>query len=134
MSDFNSNQITVINSTFEMSNTGEIHFGEVVQQLISIGIESYSVDYRRGETTYYLPNGNSLRLKFDAHPEKISKNFDAAKIKSAILQAQSGTVMYPEFKYLTYEAGCIGYIVWINGKKVQYFGCNGDIHTELFPQ
>ena len=50
MSDFNSNQITVINSTFEMSNTGEIHFGEVVQQLISIGIESYSVDYRRGET------------------------------------------------------------------------------------
>ena len=134
MSHFNPQQISIINNVFTKSNTGEIHFGEVIQQLISIDIESYNVDYRRGETTYYLSNGNSLRLEFDAHPEKISKNFDAAKIKSAILQAQSGTVMYPKFKDLTYEAGCIGYIVWISGKKVDYLGCNGDIHTELFPQ
>lgn len=134
MSHFNQQQISIINNVFTKSNTGKIHFGEVIQQLISIDIESYNVNYRRGETTYYLSNESSLRLEFEAHPEKISKNFDAAKIKSAILQAQSGTVMYPEFKDLTYEAGCIGYIVWINGEKVQYFGCNGDIHTELFPQ
>ncbi|MFC6052694.1 hypothetical protein A6M14_10840 [Acinetobacter sp. Ac_877] len=134
MSHFNQQQISIINNVFTKSNTGKIHFGEVIQQLISIDIESYNVNYRRGETTYYLSNGSSLRLEFEAHPEKISKNFDAAKIKSAILQTQSGTVMYPEFKDLTYEAGCIGYIVWINGAKVQYFGCNGDIHTELFPQ
>ena len=134
MSDFNSNQINIIDSVFEKSNSGEIHFGEVIQQLISVGIESYSVDYRRGETTYYLSNGSSLRLEFEAHPEKNSKNFDAAKIKSAISQAQSGTVMYPEFKELSYLAGCIGYTVWIAGKNVQYFSRNGEVHTEHFPQ
>ena len=134
MSHFNPQQISIINNVFTKSNTGEIHFGEVIQQLISVDIESYNVDYRRGETTYYLSNGNSLRLEFGAHPEKISKNFDVAKIKSAILQAQSGTVMYPKFKDLTYEAGCIGYIVWISGKKVDYLGCNGEVHTEHFPK
>ena len=134
MTNFNQQKTTTVQTVFTKSNTGEIHFGEVIQQLMSVNIESYFVDYRRGETTYYLPNGLSLRLNFDAQLEKISKIFDAEKIKSAIKQAQSGSVMYPEFKTLTYAAGCIGYIVWISGKKIDYLGCNGEVHTEHFPK
>ena len=134
MTNFNQQQTATIQNVFTKSNTGEIHFGEVIQQLTSIHIESYFVDYRRGETTYYLPSGSSLRFIFAAQPEKIAKKFDAEKVKSAIKKAQSGTVMYPEFKDLTYVAGCIGYIVWISGKKVDYLGCNGEVHVEHFPK
>lgn len=134
MTDFNSNQLFVIKAVFEKSNSGEIHFGKVIQQLVSVGIESYSVDYRRGESTYYQPNGTSLRYIFKATPQKIAHQFDSEKIKQIILKAQSGLVMYPEFKELTYTAGCVGYTVWITGKNVQYFGRLGEIHLENFPQ
>jgi hypothetical protein len=41
--------------------------------------------------------------------------------------------MYPEFKRLSEQAGCIGYIVWITGRHVTYFGRNGETHVERFP-
>lgn len=134
MTDFTSKQISTINAVFEQSNSGEIHFGEVIQQLISVGVESYTVDYRRGETTYYLPNGASVRHTFETDTTSIAALFDTQLVKQAILGAQSGQVMYPLFKALTYQAGCIGYSVWITGKNVQYFGRLGEIHLEKFPQ
>ncbi|WP_010113829.1 DUF1398 family protein [Acinetobacter sp. P8-3-8] len=134
MIDFSSEQVSTIHTVFEQSNAGEIHFGEVIQQLISIGVESYTVDYRRGETTYYFPNGTSIRHHFETDATSIAEHFDASLVKQAILGAQSGQVMYPLFKALTYQAGCIGYSVWITGKNVQYFGRLGEIHLEKFPQ
>ena len=134
MTDFTSQQISTISAVFEQSNSGEIHFGEVIQQLLSAGIESYTVDYRRGETTYYFSNGASIRHTFETDAASIATHFDAQLVKQAILGAQSGQVMYPLFKALTYQAGCIGYSVWIAGKNVQYFGRLGEIHLEKFPQ
>jgi uncharacterized protein YbcV (DUF1398 family) len=133
MTDVTSNQISTVQQVFEQSNSGEIHFGEVIHQLISIDVESYTVDYRRGETTYYFANGASIRHIFEIDAASISPNFDATLIQQAILAAQSGQVMYPLFKALTCQAGCIGYHVWITGKNVQYFGRLGESHTEKFP-
>lgn len=127
-------QRDIIQQVFEQSNTGSIHFGQVIQQLITAQVESYFVDYRRGESTYYLSNGDTVRHSFDTHPEQIAQTFDGLQVKAAIIGAQSGKVMYPEFKQLTYAAGCIGYFVWISGKKVDYLGRNGEVHTEHFPQ
>lgn len=133
MTSFNSEIISTIKIVFDKSNLGEIHFGEVIQKLISIGIESYFVDYRRGETTYYLPNGENIRHTFESEPSTIAMSFNPIQIKQAIKGAQSGQLMYPQFKSLTYSAGCIGYAVWIKGKNVQYFGRLGENHTEHFP-
>ena len=134
MKDFSQIQLHTIQSVFTKSNTGEIHFGDVIQQLIAIGIESYFVDYRCGETTYYFPNGKYIRHFFKAQITEITLHFDPQKIKQAIAGAQSGQVMYPQFKELTYLAGCIGYFVWIKGKNVQYLGRLGEAHTEKFPE
>ena len=134
MKDFSQIQLHTIQSVFTKSNTGEIHFGDVIQQLIAIGIESYFVDYRCGETTYYFPNGKYIRHSFKAEITEITLHFDLQKIKLAIAGAQSGQVMYPQFKELTYLAGCIGYFVWIKGKHVQYLGRLGEAHTEKFPE
>ena len=134
LTDFSTIQTSTIQSVFSKSNLGEIHFAEVIQQLIAIDVESYFVDYRCGETTYYFPNGKYIRHTFTTDVDKIADFFDADQVKQAILGAQSGQIMYPQFQELTYLAGCIGYYVWIKGKNVQYIGRLGEAHTEKFPQ
>ncbi len=41
--------------------------------------------------------------------------------------------MHPQFTRQRLASGCVGYFVQISGKRVQYFGRNGEIHTEWFP-
>ncbi|SEB14297.1 DUF1398 family protein [Variovorax sp. YR216] len=123
----------VIQSTFEASNKGSIHFGEVIAKLASVQVESYYVDYRTGRTTYYLPDGATLDLDFERPQEGIAEAFDGDALRSAILGAQQGRVMYPEFKHLSQRAGCSGYTVWIAGRHVAYAGRKGETHIERFP-
>ncbi|MCW5655265.1 DUF1398 family protein [Hydrogenophaga sp.] len=123
-----------LQATFDASNQGRLHFGEVVGRLMEVQVESYHVDYRAGRATCYLPDGATLDLGFDrSRPEDIPDAFDAAAVRAAILGAQQGRVMYPEFKRLSQRAGCTGYTVWIAGRHVTYFGRKGETHTEPFP-
>ena len=122
-----------IRSTFEASNEGRIHFGQVIGQLMGAGVESYHVDYRCGRSTYFLPDGETLDLPFEKPADGIADTFDGDAVRAAIRGAQQGTVMYPEFKALTQQAGCAGYTVWISGRHVTYFGRQGDAHVERFP-
>ena len=126
-------QRQIITDTFEASNAGRIHFGQVIGQLVSAQVESYHVDYRAGLTHYYLPDGDSLALKFESAGGKVAASFDAEGVRAAIRGAQQGKVMYPEFKQLTKAAGCAGYTVWIAGRHVSYFGRKGETHVEHFP-
>lgn len=124
---------TVIEATFNASNAGSIHFGEVIGMLVGVRVESYHVDYRAGRTTYYLPEGATLDLGFERPREGIAQAFEGDAVRAAILGAQQGRVMYPEFKLLSQRAGCIGYTVWIAGRHVTYFGRSGETHIERFP-
>jgi len=122
-----------IQSTFDASNQGTIHFGQVIGQLIGAGVESYHVDYRSGRSTYYLPDGSTVDFSFE-HPQRgIADVFDVDAVRAAILGAQQGRVMYPEFKELSQRAGCVGYTVWIAGRHVVYLGRRGESHVERFP-
>ena len=123
----------IIQATFEASNVGEIHFGQVIGQLQSAQVESYHVDYRTGRTTYFLSDDESLDLRFEKPQCGVGQAFDGEAIRSAIQAAQQGTVMYPEFKQLSQQAGCVGYTVWIAGRHVTYLGRKGEIHVERFP-
>lgn len=129
----NENTRTVIQATFEASNKGQIHFGDVIAQLIGVQVESYHVDYRSGRTTYYLREGAALDFGLEQPQEPISEAFDGDAVRAAILGAQQGRVMYPEFKRLSQRAGCIGYTVWIAGRHVTYLGRRGETHVERFP-
>ena len=122
-----------IRSTFEASNEGRIHFGQVIGQLVEAGVESSHVDYRCGRSTYFLPDGESLDLTFEKPAEGIADTFDGDAVHAAIRGAQRGEVMYPAFKTLTQRAGCAGYTVWIAGRHVTYFGRRGETHVERFP-
>ncbi len=122
-----------INEAFNGSSEGRLHFGRVVTTLMQAGVESYHVDYRAFRSTYYLPNGETQTMALHALEAPIAQRFDTDAIVAAIRAAQRGEVMYPEFKRLSQAAGCVGYIVWINGRHVSYFGRNGETHIEKFP-
>jgi uncharacterized protein YbcV (DUF1398 family) len=124
---------SLIRETLDASNDGRIHFGQVVGNLISAGVESYAVDYRTGRVTYYMPCGETLTLLQAPANNQIATEFSGPAIKEVILGAQRGEVMYPQFKQLSQAAGCIGYTVWITGRHVTYYGRKGETHVERFP-
>jgi uncharacterized protein YbcV (DUF1398 family) len=124
---------SVIQSTFDSSNQGRIHFGQVIGQLDAVHVEAYHVDYRAGRSTYYLPDDKTVDCAFAPAGTSIARRFDGDVISSAIRGAQQGTVMYPEFKRLSQSGGCVGYTVWITGRHVTYYGRNGETHVERFP-
>lgn len=123
----------VIHQTFQASQAGTIHFGQVIGALIEVGVESYFVDYRTRQITYYFPSDETLSLTYESSNDTIGESFSQADVKTAILEAQRGEVMYPEFKRLSQAAGCIGYFVWIKGRHVSYLGRHGETHIEHFP-
>ena len=123
---------STIQATFDASNQGTLHFGQVIAQLVGAGVESYHVDYRSGRTTYYLPDGATADFSFERPQNGIADAFDGDAVRAAILGAQQGRVMYPEFKLLSQQAGCLGYTVWIAGRHVVYLGRRGETHIERF--
>lgn len=56
-----------------------------------------------------------------------------APIPAATRGAQAGRVKYLEFKRLSQVAGCASYTVWIAGRHVMYYGRQGKMHVERFP-
>ena len=122
-----------IRDTLDASNAGRIHFGQVVGQLTAAGVESYLIDYRSQQATYHLGTDESLVLPAPAADVAIGQAFDGDAVRAAIRGAQQGNVMYPAFKRLTMQAGCIGYIVWLAGRHVSYLGRRGEVHVERFP-
>lgn len=113
---------------------GEIPFGQIVGQLMQAGVESYRTDFVRKETIYYMPNGENVAVPLDFENHVLAEPFSAEGIQSAIKASQRGEIKFREFIVRALDAGISSYIVFFKGKKVIYFGRNGETHTELFPQ
>ncbi len=124
----------LIREAADGSQAGRLHFGQVVSMLVQAGVESYAVDYRARRMSYFLPDGQMVEFTLPTHHhDAIADRFDAPALTSAIRLAQRGEFAYPEFKKLSRGAGCIGYVAWIAGRQVTYFGRRGEIHVEHFP-
>ena len=129
----NTDQIKIAHECAKLSAAGSINFGEVVGRLKEAGIERYHADYSRMETTYYTPAGSSCVVPMEHESAPIAAAFSAAHVEAAVRQSQRGEIKYQQFTHQAFAAGCVGYFVQITGQCVQYFGRNGDIHTEWFP-
>lgn len=115
------------------SLSGKITFPEIITTLSNEGFESYHIDYLRGDSRYYHRNGESLLEKIEYSFPSVSEKFSPERVQAAISRSQAGIANYSDFIKDTASAGCAYYIVYLNGKKVRYFGRNGDEHTEHFP-
>ncbi|MBU3576601.1 DUF1398 family protein [Polynucleobacter sp. UK-Kesae-W10] len=130
----NPNIKEVIEKSTHESHAGLLTFPEFLGRLIGVGVESYFADYRNQSTTYYLSGNEAYTVPMTMPSIETPTSFNKEGVVSAIRGAQSDMVRYPEFLKLTMSAGCIGYIVWITGKHVSYFGRQGEVHIEHFPQ
>lgn len=124
----------IIEAGVAASLAGTGNFGEHVAALMARGVESYRVDYRQRASTYFMPSGASHTVAFPALDQPIGEAFDQPAIVAAIQGSQQGVVKYPEFLERSMRAGCVGYVVWLAGRHVSYFGRRGETHVEPFPQ
>jgi uncharacterized protein YbcV (DUF1398 family) len=116
------------------SQAGGLIFPEVVWRLLASGVESYFVDFGKGEMTFYALDGSTHIEEMIVPLSEVAGEFSLSGIVAAIRGAQTDTVRYPEFVTLATAAGVIGYWVFLTGKKVIYFGRKGEAHVEEFPR
>jgi len=115
------------------SDEGHQSFGAIVKQLMDAGVERYHQDFLRSERTYYLPDGESEVVRNDVVSATPALGFSAAGVEAAVRAVQAGAIKYKQFCRQVMEAGCVGYLVSLAGKRVVYYGRTGDMHVEHFP-
>ena len=124
--------IEAVDAIADASHRGDKNFGQQIGELMQLGVESYHADYRARRTTYYLAGGHAHTVALPTPQVDIPPGLDAAALQAAIRGAQAGMVHYPQFMQLSMAAGCVGYLVWISGRHVSYFGRQGEVHVEHF--
>jgi uncharacterized protein YbcV (DUF1398 family) len=110
-------------------------FPQVVRRLVGAGVQSYTADLIKLRNTYYGAAGEAFdeALPLRDGPA-IAPAFDSATVAATVKSIQRGEIGYAEFLRRIMTSGCSHYAVFIAGRKVMYFGRDGDFHTELFPQ
>jgi uncharacterized protein YbcV (DUF1398 family) len=123
---------TCLNAAYDKS----MSFPEIVATLIKAGFEGYVVDYRRGTTTYFLPDGDSVVLENRPTEGAVAAQFDPAGVASQVKWAQANPPAYSYEAFCRHAKafGCAGYIVSFLGRRVLYFGRTAETHVEHFPQ
>lgn len=126
----------IARETLDAAYAGTMDFPSIVRTLIGAGFEGYDVDYRRGTSTYFLVNGDSVQLSLPKSDAKVAAEFRAGEVEQAVSEAQRNA---PGYTYVGFcakvkAAGCAGYMVSFLGKRVVYFGRTAQTHVEHFPQ
>lgn len=115
---------------------GTMDFPTIVGTLIDAGFEGYDVDYRRGTSTFFQANGETVHLVMQTLAAPVAATFNATEIERAVREAQTKAsgYTYAGFNAKVQAAGCAGYMVSFLGKRVVYFGRTAETHVEYFPQ
>lgn len=114
--------------------SGSIPFPEVVRRLIETGVEYYHVDYAALRMTFYSATGDMVTtpISYEGLPS-VAADFDALELRAAILDSQRHGQHFRDFSRRAMRAGVQGYIAFLRGQRVTYWGRGGEQHTEWFP-
>jgi uncharacterized protein YbcV (DUF1398 family) len=113
---------------------GTLSFPEVVGKLLAAGVEYYHVDYVGLRKRFYSAEGEMMAtsINYEGLPP-VAPEFDVAALRANILDSQRNGQKYREFTRRAMAGGVQGYITFLRGKRVTYWGRTGDQHTEWFP-
>ena len=113
---------------------GTLSFPDVVGKLLAAGVEYYHVDYVGLRKRFYSAEGGMVAtaINYEGLPP-VAPEFDAAALRANILDSQRNGQPYREFTRRAMAGGVQGYIAFLRGKRVTYWGRTGDQHTEWFP-
>lgn len=125
---------TIVADAQRASLAGSLPFPEIVRRLVETGVEYYHVDYVALRTTFYGAAGDVVTtpIPFEGLPP-VAAELDVAGLRAAILDSQQHGQPYRDFTRRAMQAGVQGYIAFLRGQRVTYWGRGGDQHTEWFP-
>lgn len=125
--------VNLILKAAEATLSGSLPFPEIVRILIDNSVENYFVDYASKSFTFYSKAGGAVHapLSFEDLPT-IAENFDRQALQAAIVDSQQHGQKFRDFSKRAVTAGVQGYFAYLRGKRVTYFGRQGDQHTEWF--
>ena len=97
------------------------------------------MDYFELRKRFYSAEGEMMAtsIAYEGLPP-VAPEFDAAALRANILDSQRHGQPYREFTRrgpcrTGHRGGVQGYIAFLRGKRVTYWGRTGDQHTEWFP-
>jgi uncharacterized protein YbcV (DUF1398 family) len=125
--------VKVMQECTEASDQERITFPEVVMKLMQAGVERYHADLLRADKIYYLPSGESYRVPAAPVQATPASAFAADGVAAAVRAIQQQKIQYREFCERIAQAGCVGYIVSMAGRRAVYYGRTGDSYVEPFP-
>ena len=110
-------------------------FPEIVKRLSAAGVRSYDADLVRLQKVYYGGDREAYgaALSLTAAPS-VADDFDEERVVAPLRAIQRGEIGYAEFLRRIMRAGCSSYSVFIRGRKAIYFGKDGQLYVENFPQ
>jgi len=114
------------------SDASRMSFPQVVGKLMDAGVERYHADLICSEKTYFLPTGESRVIPNEDIRRAPAAEFAAPSVEAAVKAIQKGEIDYRTFCERVLDAGCVGYHIYIAGRRVIYYGRTGDSHTEYF--
>lgn len=129
-------RISIAQKCLNAAYDNTMAFPDIVGTLINAGFEGYVVDYRRGTTTYFLPDGDNFQFENHASEGGVAAQFDPVGVAAQVKWAQANP---PDYSYSAFcknvkAMGCAGYMVSFLGRRVLYFGRTAETHVEHFPQ
>ena len=132
----NAQQRTIAEECTAASEEDRMSFPQILGALSGVGIEGYFADLRRAVKIYYLPLGESIEIATGGATPAVAEAFDSSAVAAAVRWAQAGA---PDYSYKGFcervmEAGCMGYLVSLPGRRAVYFGRTGETHVEHFPK
>ena len=113
---------------------GSLPFPEIVRNLLANGVEYYHVDYACKSFSFYSAAGGVAiaPILFEDLPA-IEPDFNTEALRAAILDSQQKGQKFRIFCQRAVKAGVQGYFAFLRGRRVTYFGRQGEQHTEWFP-
>jgi uncharacterized protein YbcV (DUF1398 family) len=107
-------------------------FPEIVTRLMAAGFERYHTDLRRGEKTFYMPDGASHVVPCEPVAAPFAEIFSAEGVRDAVKAIQRREINYMAFCARIVRAGCVGYLVSFPGHRALYYGRTAENYVELF--
>ena len=92
------------------------------------------MDYVALRKTFYSADGDVAvtPINYEGLPP-VAAEFSIENLRANIFDSQRNGQSYRDFTRRAMEAGVQGYFVFLRGKRVTYFGRQGDQHTERAP-
>jgi uncharacterized protein YbcV (DUF1398 family) len=128
--------LEIARQCLEGAESGTMTFPQVVGTLMAAAFDGYQIDLRLGLAAYYLQDGEGFQLPTHTSEVAVATEFNVDVVKATIREAQA---LVPGYTYNGFcdkvkRAGCAGYQVSLQGRRVLYFGRTGETHTEYFPE